>query len=115
MSIIQLFSSMTPEQAASIIKDDLRSFARSELGRAFNEALEGEIEEFLLKASSPDGGKAYRNGYYERTPKASYGPLSLRIPRDRLSLFGAEMLRPRQRETGDLECLAQRLYLRGLT
>lgn len=115
MSIIQLFSSMTPEQAASIIKDDLRSFVRSEIERAFNEALEGEIEEFLLKAS-PEGGEAiYRNGYYERTLKTSYGPLSLRVPRDRLSLFRTEMLRPYQRETGDLEYLAQRLYLQGLT
>lgn len=46
MSIIQLFSSMTAEQAASIIKEDLRSYARSELERAFNEALDGEIEDF---------------------------------------------------------------------
>ncbi len=115
MSIIQLFSSMTAEQAASIIKEDLRSYVRSELERAFNEALEGEIEEFLLKASSPDGEKAYRNGYYERTLKTSYGPLTLRIPRDRASLFRTEMIRPYQRETGDLEYLAQRLYLQGLT
>ena len=106
---------MTAEQAASIIKEDLRSYVRSELERAFNEALDGEIEEFLLKASSPDGEKIYRNGYYERVLKTSYGPLSLKVPRDRLSLFRTEMLRPYQRSTNDLEYLAQRLYLEGLT
>ena len=115
MSIIQLFSSMTAEQAASMLRDDLNSFVRSELERAFNEALDGEIEEFLLKASSPDGEKIYRNGYYERVLKTSYGPLSLRVPRDRLALFKTEMLKPYQRSTNDLEYLAQRLYLEGLT
>ena len=115
MSIIQLFSSMTAEQAASLIKEDLNSFVRSELERAFNEALEGEIEDFLLAASSPNGEKIYRNGYYERVLKTSCGPLSLRMPRDRLSLFRTEMLKPYQRSTGDLEYLVQRLYLEGLT
>ena len=103
MSIIQLFSSMTAEQAASMLRDDLNSFVRSELERAFNEALEGEIEDFLLAASSPNGEKIYRNGYYERVLNTSYGPLSLRVPRDRVSLFKTEMLRPYQRTTSDLE------------
>lgn len=115
MSIIQLFSSMTAEQAASFIKEDLNSFVRSELERAFNEALDGEIEDFLLTASSPNGERIYRNGHYERILKTSYGPLSLRVPRDRLSLFKTEMLRPYQRTTNDLEFLVQRLYLEGLT
>lgn len=115
MSIIQLFSSMTPEQAASAIKDDLRSFVRSELERALNEALEGEIEDFLSEASSERGERIYRNGYYERVLKTSYGPLSLRVPRDRISLFRTEMLKPYQRSTVDLEYIAQRLYLEGLT
>ena len=106
MSIIQLFSSMTAEQAASMLRDDLNSFVRSELERAFNEALEGEIEDFLLAASSPNGEKIYRNGYYERVLNTSYGPLSLRVPRDRVSLFKTEMLRPYQRTTSDLEYLA---------
>ena len=107
MSIIQLFSSMTAEQAASMLRDDLNSFVRSELERAFNEALEGEIEDFLLAASSPNGEKIYRNGYYERVLNTSYGPLSLRVPRDRVSLFKTEMLRPYQRTTSDLEYVAK--------
>ena len=41
MSIIQLFSSMTAEEAASLIKEDLNSFVRAELERALNDALEG--------------------------------------------------------------------------
>lgn len=45
MSIIQLFSSMSAEQAASVFREDLNSFVRAELERAFNEALDGEIEE----------------------------------------------------------------------
>ena len=94
---------MTAEQAASMLRDDLNSFVRSELERAFNEALEGEIEDFLLAASSPNGEKIYRNGYYERVLNTSYGPLSLRVPRDRVSLFKTEMLRPYQRTTSDLE------------
>jgi len=46
---------MTAEEAASIVKEDLNSFVRAELERAFNEALEGEIEDFLLEASSRKG------------------------------------------------------------
>lgn len=115
MSIIRLFSSMSPEEAASMVKDDLNSFVRSELERAINEALDGEIEDFLLEASSERGERIYRNGYYERVLKTSFGPLSLRVPRDRISLFKTEMLRPYQRSTGDLEYLVQRLYLEGLT
>ena len=106
---------MTAEQAASMLRDDLNSFVRSELERAFNEALDGEIEDFLLAASSLSGEKIYRNGYYERVIKTSYGPLSLRVPRDRLALFKTEMLKPYQRTTKDLEYLVQRLYLQGLT
>lgn len=115
MSIIQLFSSMTAEQAASIIKEDLNSFVRSELERAFNEALEGEIQDFLLEASSERGERIYRNGYYERVLKTSYGHISLRVPRDRMSLFKTRMVEPYQRATNDLEYLVQRLYLDGLT
>lgn len=115
MSIIQLFSSMTAEQAASIIKEDLNSFVRAELERAFNEALDGEIEDFLLEASSERGEKIYRNGYYERALKTSYGHVSLRVPRDRMSLFKTRLLEPYQRTTNDLEFLVQRLYLEGLT
>lgn len=54
MSIIQLSSSMTAERAASMLRDDLNSFVRSKLENVFNEALESEIEGFLLTASSPN-------------------------------------------------------------
>ncbi len=106
---------MTAEQAASIIKEDLNSFIRSELERAFNEALDGEIEDFLLEASSERGEKIYRNGYYERELKTSYGHVSLRVPRDRMSLFKTRLLEPYRRTSNDLEFLVQRLYLGGLT
>ncbi len=115
MSIIQLFSSMTAEEAAKILKEDLNSFVRAELERALNEALEGEIEDFLLEASSERGERIYRNGYYGRIMKSRFGALSLRVPRDRLSLFKTMMLKPYQRSMGDLEYLVQRLYLEGLT
>ena len=49
MSIIQLFSSMSAEQAASALREDLNSFVRAELERAFNEALDGEIEEGMRR------------------------------------------------------------------
>ena len=49
MSIIQLFSSMSAEQAASALREDLNSFVRAELERAFNEALNGEIEEGMRR------------------------------------------------------------------
>ena len=49
MSIIQLFSSISAEQAASVLREDLNSFVRAELERAFNEALNGEIEEGMRR------------------------------------------------------------------
>ena len=106
---------MSAEQAASALREDLNSFVRAELERAFNEALDGEIEDFLAEAANATDGKIYRNGYYERVLKTSYGPLSLRVPRDRMSLFKTQMLKPYQRATSDLEYLVQRLYLEGLT
>jgi len=114
MSIIRLFSGMSPEDVSKMLKEDLDSFVRKELETAFNEALEGEIEECLLKAME-GGDKIYRNGYYERTLKTSYGPLFLRIPRDMVNLFKTEILKPYQRSTSDLEFLIQSLYLQGLT
>ena len=88
--------------------DPNNSFVRAELERAFNEALDGEIEDFLAEAASGDNGKIYRNGYYERVLKTSYGPLSLRVPRDRMSLFKTQMLKPYQRATSDLEKIQQK-------
>ena len=85
---------MSAEQAASALREDLNSFVRAELERAFNEALDGEIEDFLAEAANATDGKIYRNGYYERVLKTSYGPLSLRVPRDRMSLFKTQMLKP---------------------
>ena len=49
MSIIQLFSSMSAEQAASVLREDLNSFVRAERERAFNEALDGEIDERMRR------------------------------------------------------------------
>ena len=102
MSIIRLFSSMTAEQAASMLREDLNSFSdRSSKGpstRPWTARLRG-----LETACSPNGDKIYRNGYYESVPNASYGPLSLRIPRDRVSLFKMAMLKPYQRSTRDLD------------
>ncbi len=52
MSMIQLFSSVSAEQVASALREDLNSFVRAELERAFNEALDGEIEDFLAEAAN---------------------------------------------------------------
>ena len=78
---------MSAEQAASALREDLNSFVRAELERALNDALEAEIEDFLLEASSERGDKIYRNGYYGRVLKSRFGPLSLRVPRDRMAPF----------------------------
>ena len=95
-------------------RDGPRPFARPGRERAFNEALDRETEEFPLAASSPSGEKIHRNGHRDRTLKTSFGPLSLRVSRNRLALFKTEMIKPCQRMTDGFEYPVHALYPQGL-
>lgn len=55
---------MSAEQAASALREDLNSFVRAELERAFNEALDGEIEEGM--------GRGVRFEVVETVSEASF-------------------------------------------
>ena len=50
---------MSAEQAASALREDLNSFVRAELERAFNEALNGEIEEGMRRGLTSKWSKPY--------------------------------------------------------
>lgn len=115
MSIIQSFASLTPEALGELVQGEFRAFMRDGIQAYLNEVLDGEIEDFLSKAMSESGERIYRNGYYSRTVQTSFGPITLSVPRDRLSLFKTEILRPYQRSTDDLEYAVQSLYLHGMT
>ena len=115
MSIIQSLREMSPDALGKVVQGGPNDFAREVIQDFINEALENEIEDFLEKALAEGERKIYRNGYYSRTVQTSFGPISLTVPRDRLSLFKTAILKPYQRSTADLEAAVQSLYLRGLS
>lgn len=80
MSIIQLFSSMSAEQAASALREDLNSFVRAELERAFNEALDGEIEEGMGRGVRFEVVEAVSEASFVAFGKGRFHVSLLRIP-----------------------------------
>ena len=80
MSIIQLFSSMSAEQAASVLREDLNSFVRAELERAFNEALNGEIEEGMRRGAHFEVVETVSEAGFVAFGKGRFHVSLLRIP-----------------------------------
>ncbi len=114
MSILSLFEGKTPEEIGGILTGELDSFVKARIEEALNDAFGGEIEDFIAEWLQKGEG-AVRNGHYERHLKTKYGPVAVRVPRDRMNLFKTRLLQPYQRSTDDLEATVQRLCIEGMT
>ncbi len=71
---------MSAEQAASVLREDLNSFVRAELERAFNEALDGEIEEGMRRGVRFEVVETVSEASFVAFGKGRFHVSLLRIP-----------------------------------
>ena len=109
-----------PVPASDALTDVLREGAR----RMLREAVEAEVQEFLIRhASLKDGNnrqRVVRNGYLpERTIQTGLGDVAVTAPRVRdregVIRFSSQILPPYLRRTKSLAELLPWLYLRGIS
>lgn len=81
--------------------------------KAINEALEDQFMSFLEDAIT--GQESSRNGYYERRLLTTVGPLTVKVPRDRLNVFEERIIGRYRRRIDDLDHEICRLYRQGMT
>lgn len=110
------------EAPATIVYDQLESFARLSIQKLLQQVLEEEVETLLGRTRSerrePDSPPGYRNGYgKERRLATSLGTLTLRRPRVRNTEepFVSRMLPLFQRRTQEIGQMLPQLYLHGLS
>ena len=114
MDILPLMDGLSAEEIGKMVLRARDEIVREGAQRLLDALLEGEICEFFEKAGEAAEGD-FRNGYYSRTVATPYGPLVLRIPRDRLGRFRTRILEPYRRSTEGIGEMIQGLYVRGMT
>lgn len=101
--------------------EEIKSQIRSLVKQTLQEALEGELEEYLgyPKNKPPKNkttkGTNTRNGYSTKTVRSDSGELELEVPRDRSSEFEPQIVPKRQSVLEDLEGKIIALYSKGMT
>lgn len=114
MSILSLLDGMSEVEIGKMVLGEQKSFIQEKAQKLLDQLLEDEIIEFFADASNASEGN-FRNGYYSRTINTSYGPLTLKVPRDRIGEFKTKILTPYQRTTDNICDMIQSLYIRGMT
>ncbi len=114
MNILSLMDGMSVEEIGKAILGERDCLIRTKAQEILDDLMEHEICDFFADAANAGDGN-FRNGYYSRMVNTAYGPLSLRVPRDRIGRFRTRIPAPYQRTTGNICELIQRLYIRGLT
>lgn len=89
---------------------------RSELEKSLNEILAYELTAFLdYKPYQRTDSQNSRNGFYERKLETKYGPLTLRIPRDRLGEFFTSLIPRYRRRDFSTESTILDLFEEGMS
>ena len=114
MNILSLIDGMSEEEIGKIIVGEVNSFICEKAQTLLDGLMKNEIIDFFADASNATDGN-FRNGYYSRTLNTVYGPLTLRVPRDRIGQFKTEFFVPYKRTTDNICEMIQRLYVRGMT
>ena len=114
MNILSLIDGMSEEEIGKIIVGEVNSFICEKAQTLLDGLMKNEIIDFFADASNATEGN-FRNGYYSRTLNTVYGPLTLRVPRDRIGQFKTEFFVPYKRTTDNICEMIQRLYVRGMT
>ena len=114
MNILSLIDGMSEEEIGKIIVGEVNSFICEKAQTLLDGLMKNEIIDFFADASNATDGN-FRNGYYSRTLNTVYGPLTLRVPRDRIGQFKTKFCVPYKRTTDNICEMIQRLYVRGMT
>lgn len=114
MSILSLLDGLSVEEVGKLVLGERNQLIQNKMQELLDSLLESEMCEFFEDASSATDGN-FRNGYYSRTINTAYGPLALKMPRDRLNQFKTNLLKPYQRTTNNITEMIQRLYVHGMT
>lgn len=114
MNILALIDGMSEEEIGKMILGETNSFICEKAQKLLDSLMENEIIDFFADASNATEGN-FRNGYYSRTLNTVYGPLTLRVPRDRIGQFKTRFIAPYKRTTDNICEMIQRLYVRGMT
>ena len=114
MNILSLIDGMSEEEIGKIIVGEVNSFICEKAQTLLDGLMKNEIIDFFADASNATEGN-FRNGYYSRTLNTVYGPLTLRVPRDRIGQFKTKFFVPYKRTTDNICEMIQRLYVRGMT
>ena len=114
MNILSLIDGMSEEEIGKIIVGEVNSFICEKAQTLLDGLMKNEIIDYFADASNATDGN-FRNGYYSRTLNTVYGPLTLRVPRDRIGQFKTKFFVPYKRTTDNICEMIQRLYVRGMT
>ena len=114
MNILSLIDGMSEEEIGKIIVGEVNSFICEKAQTLLDGLMKNEIIDFFADASNATDGN-FRNGYYSRTLNTVYGPLTLRVPRDRIGQFKTKFFVPYKRTTDNICEVIQRLSVRGMT
>ena len=114
MNILSLIAGMSEDEIGKMIVGEMNSFICEKAQTLLDGLMKNEIIDFFADASNATDGN-FRNGYYSRTLNTVYGPLTLRVPRDRIGQFKTKFFVPYKRTTDNICEMIQRLYVRGMT
>ena len=114
MNILSLIDGMSEDEIGKMIVGEMNSFICEKAQTLLDGLMKNEIIDFFADASNATDGN-FRNGYYSRTLNTVYGPLTLRVPRDRIGQFKTKFFVPYKRTTDNICEMIQRLYVRGMT
>jgi len=99
-----------------------KDFIKVGMEKLLQEALEGEVTEFLgrdwyQRKESDDKSNGYRNGYYDRKVKTTGGTLEVKAPRVRDSEeeFVSQILERVEYLEKEVKKLTMEMYVRGLS
>lgn len=94
----------------------IKECIREMLEEAFNEMMKIELTSFLeYEPYQRNDSEDSRNGYSDKTLNTSFGPINLKIPRDRLSKYSTALVNKYQRHDGTTEDTILKLFHSGLT
>ena len=114
MNILSLIDGMSEDEIGKMIVGEMNSFICEKAQTLLDGLMKNEIIDYFADASNATDGN-FRNGYYSRTLNTVYGPLTLRVPRDRIGQFKTKFFAPYKRTTDNICEMIQRLYVRGMT
>lgn len=96
--------------------EEVRARIRSLVKQAMQEALEGELDDFLgYPKHQTSTSENARNGYTTKTVQTDSGQMTIEVPRDRKSEFEPKLIRKRQTVLDDLEDKIVAMYAKGMS